>query len=42
MRYELQEPETERDCWYMTCELCIWYGGEETGCTHPDFDDNDG
>lgn len=45
MDYSLQDPETERDCWFMSCEFCVWYGGEDTGCTHPerwiDTEDND-
>lgn len=35
--YDLQEPETEDDCWFMTCELCVWWGGEGRGCTHPEL-----
>lgn len=33
----LREPVDEYDCWCMPCVECAWWGGDGTGCTHPEL-----
>ena len=35
-RSELREPADVFDCWSMDCRECCYYGGEKTGCQHPE------
>jgi len=35
-RKKLREPIDEYDCFYMDCRECVYYGGKNRLCNHPE------